>query len=406
LYAEKTFGNTVATTDFNLFADEPNLNGVQGLSGDEPVSGAGNRFAPIAPEFVNAPTDLRLIAGSPVEDLGNDSFIPIETEDVDGDGINPYPFDFEGTARIQGGGLNMGAIESTATVALASFSNSVPAPNRVITTTGTIELRFDQNVSAGSFSTASSVVGSISGEVAGSWSQTGPDRVTFTPSGSYDPGEKITVTVFDGASVGVLTNAVGFSIQFNVRPDVGHTNIATRSDIQDSFTAITNDIEAVDVDNDGNVDLVYSTNINIELVSGDGRSNDYDVSTTTEVVNTAANISQIAFGEYGLQALEPCWMTSRQIEAARRAVVRYVQRGGKLWIRVFPDKPVTVKPAETRMGSGKGNVDHWVAVVKPGRIIFEIAGVPEELAREALRLASHKLPIKTQFVIRAGGEEG
>jgi large subunit ribosomal protein L16 len=115
--------------------------------------------------------------------------------------------------------------------------------------------------------------------------------------------------------------------------------------------------------------------------------------------------SQIAFGEYGLQALEPCWMTSRQIEAARRAIVRYVRRGGKLWIRVFPDKPVTVKPAETRMGSGKGNVDHWVAVVKPGRIIFEIAGVSEEAAREALRLASHKLPIKTQFVARAGGEE-
>ncbi len=115
--------------------------------------------------------------------------------------------------------------------------------------------------------------------------------------------------------------------------------------------------------------------------------------------------SQIAFGEYGLQALEPCWMTSRQIEAARRAIVRYVRRGGKLWIRVFPDKPVTVKPAETRMGSGKGNVDHWVAVVKPGRIIFEIAGVPEEAAREALRLASHKLPIKTQFVMRAGSEE-
>jgi large subunit ribosomal protein L16 len=115
--------------------------------------------------------------------------------------------------------------------------------------------------------------------------------------------------------------------------------------------------------------------------------------------------SQIAFGEYGLQALEPVWMTSRQIEAARRAIVRYVKRGGKLWIRVFPDKPVTVKPAETRMGSGKGNVDHWVAVVKPGRIIFEIAGVPEEAAREALRLASHKLPIKTQFVMRAGGEE-
>ena len=118
--------------------------------------------------------------------------------------------------------------------------------------------------------------------------------------------------------------------------------------------------------------------------------------------------SQIAFGEYGLQALEPCWMTSRQIEAARRAVVRYVKRGGKLWIRVFPDKPVTVKPAETRMGSGKGNVDHWVAVVKPGRIVLEIAGVPEEAAREALRLASHKLPIKTQFVTRTGSgdEEG
>lgn len=116
--------------------------------------------------------------------------------------------------------------------------------------------------------------------------------------------------------------------------------------------------------------------------------------------------SQIAFGDYGLQALEPCWMTSRQIEAARRAIVRYVRRGGKLWIRVFPDKPVTAKPAETRMGSGKGNVDHWVAVVKPGRMIFEIAGVPEEAAREALRLASHKLPIKTQFVMRVRSEEG
>lgn len=93
-------------------------------------------------------------------------------------------------------------------------------------------------------------------------------------------------------------------------------------------------------------------------------------------------------------------MTSRQIEAARRAIVRHVKRGGKLWIRVFPDKPVTAKPAETRMGSGKGNVDHWVAVVKPGRVIFEIAGVREEAAREAMRLASHKLPIKTQFVAR------
>jgi large subunit ribosomal protein L16 len=120
----------------------------------------------------------------------------------------------------------------------------------------------------------------------------------------------------------------------------------------------------------------------------------------------ASRGAEISFGEYGLQALEPCWMTSRQIEAARRAIVRHVRRGGKLWIRVFPDKPVTAKPAETRMGSGKGSVDHWVAVVKPGRIIFEIAGVPEEAAREALRLASHKLPIKTQFVMRTGLEEG
>ena len=108
----------------------------------------------------------------------------------------------------------------------------------------------------------------------------------------------------------------------------------------------------------------------------------------------------VSFGEYGLQALEPSWITSRQIEAARRAIVRYVRRGGKLWIRVFPDKPVTTKPAETRMGSGKGNVDHWVAVVKPGRVLFEIAGVEEKTAREAFRLASQKLPINTQFISR------
>lgn len=114
----------------------------------------------------------------------------------------------------------------------------------------------------------------------------------------------------------------------------------------------------------------------------------------------ASRGSEISFGEYGLQALEPCWMTSRQIEAARRAIVRYVRRGGKVWIRVFPDKPVTAKPAETRMGSGKGAVDHWVAVIKPGRVLFEITGVPEEDAKEAMRLASHKLPIKTQFVRR------
>ncbi len=110
--------------------------------------------------------------------------------------------------------------------------------------------------------------------------------------------------------------------------------------------------------------------------------------------------AEITFGDYGLQALEPCWMTSRQIEAARRAIVRHVKRRGKLWIRVFPDKPVTKKPAETRMGKGKGAVDHWVAVVKPGRMIFEISGVEEDAAREAMRLAAHKLPIKTQFVMR------
>ena len=106
------------------------------------------------------------------------------------------------------------------------------------------------------------------------------------------------------------------------------------------------------------------------------------------------------FGDFGLQALEPCWMTSRQIEAARRAVVHFVKRGGKLWIRVFPDHSVTIKGAETRMGGGKGAPDHWVAVVKPGRIIFEIGGVKEDTAREAMRLASHKLPIRTQFISR------
>ncbi len=110
--------------------------------------------------------------------------------------------------------------------------------------------------------------------------------------------------------------------------------------------------------------------------------------------------STIAFGTYGLQSLEPQWLTSRQIEAARRAIVRYVRRGGKLWIRVFPDKPVTMRAAETRMGSGKGSVDHWVAVVKPGRMIFEMTGIREDQAREALRLAAHKLPMRTQFVVR------
>jgi large subunit ribosomal protein L16 len=110
--------------------------------------------------------------------------------------------------------------------------------------------------------------------------------------------------------------------------------------------------------------------------------------------------NSLSFGDYGLQAVEPCWMTSRQIEAARRAIVRYVKRGGKLWIRIFPDKPVTARAAETRMGKGKGAVDHWVAVVKPGRMIFEMSGVEEDAAREAMRLAAHKLPIRTRFVTR------
>ena len=108
----------------------------------------------------------------------------------------------------------------------------------------------------------------------------------------------------------------------------------------------------------------------------------------------------IAYGEFGLQALEPAWITSNQIEAARIARTRYTKRGGQVWIKIFPDKPVTKKPAETRMGSGKGSPEFWVAVVKPGRIMFEIAGVSEEVAREALRLASHKLPIKTKIVAR------
>jgi large subunit ribosomal protein L16 len=116
----------------------------------------------------------------------------------------------------------------------------------------------------------------------------------------------------------------------------------------------------------------------------------------------ASRGTEVAFGDYGLQALEPAWITSRQIEAARRAIVRYVRRRGKYWIRIFPDKPVTAKPAETRMGKGKGMVDHWVAVVKPGRVMFELAGVTEEQAREAMRLASHKLPVKCQFVMRGG----
>jgi len=108
----------------------------------------------------------------------------------------------------------------------------------------------------------------------------------------------------------------------------------------------------------------------------------------------------IAFGHYGLKSLDSAWITSRQIEAARVAMTRYIKRGGKVWIRIFPDKPVTQKPAETRMGKGKGSPEYWVAVVKPGRIMFEIEGVQEDVAKEAMRLASHKLPIKTKFVVR------
>ena len=110
--------------------------------------------------------------------------------------------------------------------------------------------------------------------------------------------------------------------------------------------------------------------------------------------------NDLNFGDYALQATEPSWITARQIEAARRAMTRYVKRGGKIWIRIFPDKPVTMRPAETRMGSGKGSPEFWVAVVKPGRVMFEMAGVPESVAKEAMRLAAQKLPIKTKFITR------
>ncbi|MBI1240164.1 50S ribosomal protein L16 [Umezakia ovalisporum] len=115
--------------------------------------------------------------------------------------------------------------------------------------------------------------------------------------------------------------------------------------------------------------------------------------------------SSINFGDFGLQAQEPSWITSRQIEASRRAMTRYIRRGGQIWIRIFPDKPITMRPAETRMGSGKGSPEFWVAVVKPGRIMFEIAGVSEEIAREAMRLAANKLPIKTKFIVRSQPQE-
>ena len=124
------------------------------------------------------------------------------------------------------------------------------------------------------------------------------------------------------------------------------------------------------------------------------------------MTGTAQRGAAISFGEYGLKTMEPGWITDRQIEAARIAMTRHVKRGGKIWIRMFPDKPITKKPAETRMGKGKGAPDHWVAVVKPGRILYEIEGVTEEMAREAMRLAAQKLPVKCKFVSRAEQEGG
>lgn len=119
---------------------------------------------------------------------------------------------------------------------------------------------------------------------------------------------------------------------------------------------------------------------------------------------SASRGNTIAFGDYGLQATERVWLTSRQIEATRRTITRYVRRGGKLWIRVFPDKPVTARPAETRMGSGKGAPEYWVAVIKPGHVLFEITGVPQKTAQQAMKLASYKLPIKTKFIVRNAKE--
>ena len=119
------------------------------------------------------------------------------------------------------------------------------------------------------------------------------------------------------------------------------------------------------------------------------------------LTGTATRGNTVTYGDFGLQATEPAWITSNQIEAARIAMTRYIKRGGQVWIKIFPDKPITEKPAETRMGSGKGSPEYWVAVVKPGRIMFEIGGVSEELAREAMRLAANKLPIKCKFVVKA-----
>lgn len=125
-----------------------------------------------------------------------------------------------------------------------------------------------------------------------------------------------------------------------------------------------------------------------------------------KMTGKATRGNTVSMGEFGLQALEPCWMTNRQIEAARVAMTRYIKRQGKVWIRIFPDKSVTAKPAETRMGSGKGDPEHWVCVVKPGRILFEMGGISVEDAKEAFRLAAHKLPIKTKFVTREDTEGG
>ena len=121
---------------------------------------------------------------------------------------------------------------------------------------------------------------------------------------------------------------------------------------------------------------------------------------------TATRGNTVTYGDYGLQALEPAWITSNQIEAARIAMTRYIKRGGQVWIKIFPDKPITEKPAETRMGSGKGSPEYWEAVVKPGRGMFEIGGVPENLAREAMRLAAHKLPVKCKFIAKNTEEKG
>ena len=125
------------------------------------------------------------------------------------------------------------------------------------------------------------------------------------------------------------------------------------------------------------------------------------------LTGAATRGNTVTYGEFGLQALEPAWITSNQIEAARIAMTRYIKRGGKVWIKIFPDKPITAKPAETRMGSGKGSPEYWVAVVKPGRVMFEIGGVSEELAKEAMRLAANKLPIKCKFLTKEemGGEQ-